>query len=1600
MDAANDPDLPHIVRMCNFLPVSQPSSTSSLDPDWDLAAPDHNTHDNNQKQAITHNLDPDNQPKMKDNTSSRIMRRAMSTPLPSNVSYRLHIDGGANMSITNDTNLLINYRNIRKQPIAGISDDSPALYATGAGYLPWKAQNGEIILVKCFYSSQAADTIISPTDVVINKYTDFRAWTQHANIDDGTGSISFHKRNSDDPVEFPLISHNGLWFYHGVGHRDFDSYHLVDNDTGQTIPTCRAMSKSAEHLLYHYRSACPGETTEKILHKHVDDCPPLKRNQFFRCGFCMDEKCKYRPYFAQNQQTKLPQSMPKDHGDTIAAPSPEDTSDANPAPPPDPRDIPDDELRPGQWFQMDMGFVRGSGFETKDESGRCITSIDGYNSYLLIIDRKTRRLWGFLSKSKSPPIDTARTFLQRNKCRHSTRKIIRTDEGGELYRSHAFQHMADAEGFILQPTAPDAARQNGLAERPNGTLGNMMRCLLRMAALPPEYWSYALLHAIYIKNRLPHRTTGCTPYFGWTGKKPSAKHWRMFGCPVVVRLPGDRHAKLDTHTTHGQFLGFTATDHNIYYRDTKTNRIKIATHVTFDEAGMTIPPNQRTAAQRLLQDLGYSNAHQQPSKGPIQATPTTADSIPTTTINDHSIHIQLLSEHAKMPTRATDEATGYDLYSAYDHTILPQSRLLVATDIALKPPPGTYVQIMPRSGLALKYQIDTKAGVIDRDYCGNIMVLLHNSSSEQFEVKRGDRIAQFIVYPIVTPPLITVEHMATTERGKKGFGSTGIGGTGILEPSIRQGTTAPKILDPIPNEQDNDIHALAEKIIATDGIKPYDIWVSNDPFDQRLTVQIDVKGTHPMLGLQLQLCPDRNRLQLTDMALSTPGSRIPKWRSTLRRAYLISINGTPVNTVNDVTSAVATARQDKQLKATLLFATERSYGVHPIDGNLNLYFDQMQAFAKHIHAADKDHIDKLHQRGEETAPPWAEPDRDGYTNTIRNLIALNPGIQDAVTQPPTPLPEPAPNPDLGKMFTKKQLLQRPDWPEWQQSCYKQLDQYNCQGMFSEPMQLPANSAASFMLWTYHWKLCGTKKARMVLDGARNRHLTTFGHTYANSLDAPSERLFWALVAKLGLIAIGADVSNAFAEAPPPHAPCYMFIDDTFRDWWVNHLKRPPIPKECNVVRVCKAIQGHPESPRLWEKHIDRILREMHFTPARHEPCLYRGNVNGEIVLFLRQVDDFSVAAKQSSTCSKIIAHINSKMSMDVKDLGVITRFNGMDVHQTKHYIKLTCEKYIHKMLEAHSWLLKEPPPVSPLPLPAETTFIRELEAATPPSTTDEQEQLQKQMGFNYRSVIGELIWPMVKCRPDFAPHVIKLSQYLSNPARAHYEAARLLANYLAATINEGIYYWRDTPVDALPEGPLPTLHPDNYTIQTTFNAAGDLEGFVDSDWAADSSQRKSISGVIVMFAGGVIAYKSKYQEVIALSTTEAEFVAACDAAKIILFFRSILEDLQIPQDHATILFEDNNGALLMANAQQPTRRTRHMDIKHFSLLDWVQRDLVLLKAICTSDNAADAMTKFLPRQLFFRHFDTYMGRRIPSYAKISAHLQPVLHSSHVPQNKI
>jgi hypothetical protein len=94
-----------------------------------------------------------------------------------------------------------------------------------------------------------------------------------------------------------------------------------------------------------------------------------------------------------------------------------------------------------------------------------------------------------------------------------------------------------------------------------------------------------------------------------------------------------------------------------------------------------------------------------------------------------------------------------------------------------------------------------------------------------------------------------------------------------------------------------------------------------------------------------------------------------------------------------------------------------------------------------------------------------------------------------------------------------------------------------------------------------------------------------------------------------------------------------------------------------------------------------------------------------------------------------------------------------------------------------------------------------------------------------------------------------------------------------------------------------------------------------------------------------------------------------DAAKMALYIRTILDELHVPQQHATLIYEDNEGALNMANASKPTTRTRHMEIRHFAIQEWVERDLIRLKRVDTTVNASDTLTKPLQRILFYRQLD-------------------------------
>ena len=138
-----------------------------------------------------------------------------------------------------------------------------------------------------------------------------------------------------------------------------------------------------------------------------------------------------------------------------------------------------------------------------------------------------------------------------------------------------------------------------------------------------------------------------------------------------------------------------------------------------------------------------------------------------------TFQVKLNYEDAQEPSRGSDEAAGYDLYSYENQTITPNKIKLIDTGISIRVPEGTYGRIAPRSSVSKK-GILINAGVIDRDYRGPVKVMVHNLSNNDYVINKNDRIAQLILEQIKTPPVELVEELDDTERGDGGFGSTGV----------------------------------------------------------------------------------------------------------------------------------------------------------------------------------------------------------------------------------------------------------------------------------------------------------------------------------------------------------------------------------------------------------------------------------------------------------------------------------------------------------------------------------------------------------------------------------------------------------------------------------------------------------------------------------------------------------------------------------------------------------------------------------------------------------------------------------------------------------
>jgi hypothetical protein len=423
-------------------------------------------------------------------------------------------------------------------------------------------------------------------------------------------------------------------------------------------------------------------------------------------------------------------------------------------------------------------------------------------------------------------------------------------------------------------------------------------------------------------------------------------------------------------------------------------------------------------------------------------------------------------------------------------------------------------------------------------------------------------------------------------------------------------------------------------------------------------------------------------------------------------------------------------------------------------------------------------------------------------------------------------------------LTCGKLLQQDDWLEWQNAEYLQLDQYDSQGMFGTPISMSKDDAIFHLVWTYAIKaLNNWKKARCVYNGSTCSGMVhILDETYANCIDQTSSRLFYAVSTAENMLIFGADVSNAFAKAPPPKQGFFIHPDKAFHKWWVLRKKRPPISNE-HIVPILSAMQGHQESPRLWEKHADSILREIGLTPTVHKPCLYSGTINGQYVLFMQQVDDFAIAALDAKPANILLEMIDNKLTIPLKRQGYFDLYNSIDVHQTRHYIKISVRSFIDKVFEKHlaTWMKSAyPSPARSTPLSFNPIFQKKFNSSTGNPDKNVQLKLAKDTQFGYRSGVSELIWAMMSCRPDLAYSSVKLSQSNSCPHKIHYHGLKHALKFLYHSKDDGLYFWRTQPHMELPEGPLPSITSKQQDLLLDgcpqFNATT-VHAYPDSDWA-------------------------------------------------------------------------------------------------------------------------------------------------------------------------
>jgi hypothetical protein len=406
------------------------------------------------------------------------------------------------------------------------------------------------------------------------------------------------------------------------------------------------------------------------------------------------------------------------------------------------------------------------------------------------------------------------------------------------------------------------------------------------------------------------------------------------------------------------------------------------------------------------------------------------------------------------------------------------------------------------------------------------------------------------------------------------------------------------------------------------------------------------------------------------------------------------------------------------------------------------------------------------------------------------------------------------------------------------------------------------------------------KARLVVKGFAQNKGIDFDEIFSPIVKMTSIRTILILVAVEDLHLEQLDVKTSFLHG------------DLEEEIYMQQPQGYEVKGNENLVcRLKKILYRLKKSPRQWYLKFDKFMIEQGYSRCHSDHCVYVKRLeNGSYIILLLYVDDMLVAGSNMQDINVLKMKLANSFAM--KDLGVAKKILGMRIKRDRKNRKLMLSQgeYIEKVLER--FRMKNAKPVS-TPLASHFKLTKEMCHKT-------REDIEYMSRVPYSSTIGILMYAMVCTRPDIAHVVGVVSRYMNNPGKEHWEAVKWILRYL-----------RSIATHALCFGGSDTF----------------LQGYVDSDMAGDKDNRRSTIGYVFTIGGTTVSWISKLQKVVALSTTEVEYVAATEASKEMIWLQRFMEELGKKQNNNR-LYCDSESTIHIAKNSAFHSKTKNIQLRY------------------------------------------------------------------------